>query len=201
MASTVIDNLGVMDAESSVNGSLTLTYTAPVLNKNKTVKTAGSLNYAFGATGAEGKFTDKVTQNTGALDVAFEFEIVGQALTVVDADAENPLNALKLGPVSAIEGANIYVTDGEGGPLALGPSFFETVPNSYDAATSSATLQPGTYYEYIAGTAAPGKTDLNVGAFAGEAVPEPASWALMMFGVGMVGAGLRKRAPMKVAIA
>jgi hypothetical protein len=152
------------------------------------------LKYSFGATGATPKFTQTVSSPSGALNLAFEFEITGAPLTLVDADAINPLSSGKeLGGVSP----EIYVTKGLGGPVVLGPSFFalDTPIHSYQAATDSVTLGPGNYYEYIVGSITPGTvaTHINVGAFAGAAVPEPASWALMILGVAGTGAVLRRR--------
>ena len=189
-AATVVDNMGQLTANKSVNGSVTASYT-PGTGGNP-----GVLTYDFGATGAEGAFSTSQASSTGALDLAFAFQIVGSSLSLVNADAINPLAAGNaLGAP-----ASIYVTSGLTGPTVLGASPFshDAITNSNEAATPALTLQPGDYFEHITGTISPGttampNTDINVGAFAAGAVPEPGEWALMLAGIGMIGGAMRLR--------
>lgn len=58
------------------------------------------------------------------------------------------------------------------------------------------TLAAGTYTIYLTGTAASQNTigsSIRFSSLNAAAVPEPASWGMMLLGLGMVGAGLRSR--------
>lgn len=75
-----------------------------------------------------------------------------------------------------------YIESGNGGPITF---------NSLGGALTA----DGTAYSYspvvLATIADDGTTRYGAGSFLGEAVPEPATWAMMLLGVGMIGAGLR----------
>jgi hypothetical protein len=69
-----------------------------------------------------------------------------------------------------------------------GPSLFN---NAYTYAIANLNLGAGTYQINLAGTAPPGTTFQGQVNF--NAVPEPATWALMLIGFGVMGASMRRR--------
>jgi hypothetical protein len=96
----------------------------------------------------------------------------------------------------------------DGAPQALAFELFSGTPGSGSALAPSAgtattatllqTLTPGDYYLELTTAGAPkelvtGGIRLGVGA-GSHSVPEPAGWALMLVGVGALGARLRRRA-------
>ena len=190
-AATVIDDLGVLGPSSTLAGSVIIT------------RTASALKYKFG----DGSSASQ-SSATGDLNLAFQFE-VNTPITLIYADAQNPLNSLsnQLSAPSSSTFPYIYLYDAttstdvtanppststSNGAFALtGP------PSSYNAVTDTVTLQPGTYLEYIVARAnsveGNAKTDLNVGVFSGPGVPEPATWMMMIGGLGLMGMGLRLR--------
>jgi hypothetical protein len=176
-SATTILEMGTLDPLSSVSGSVTVSYSGT------------ALSYKFPHVAAT-----SVASATGALDLGFQFEIVGQSLQFTYADAVNPLNP---GKVELGGSPDIYVYDVDSATTVLGPAVFNPSgpPAGFTAITNSTTLQPGTYIEYIQGSVAKGKVvDLNVGAFSGAvAVPEPATWAVMLIGFGGIGASMRMR--------
>ena len=82
--------------------------------------------------------------------------------------------------------SRFYISDLFG--LAVNDSFFQT-----NVANSTASFTPGTYSAYsegdLGGTA---PFLINVGPLAG-AVPEPATWLMMICGFSFAGAALRRR--------
>jgi PEP-CTERM motif len=189
-ASTVLtSSMGDLDANKSLSDSVVLTYTPATKSKPST------LVYSFGA----GPSTTLTGLTSGAVDLNFDFSIVGKALTLVFADAINPDSVNK-----ALGGSPyIYLYDITTSTAVTSNAPFSaiTIPKGYGAVTDALTLPPGSYDETVIGTLAKGTTDINVGAFAGAAVPEPATWAMMLIGVGMIGGGLRRKSRMAFAAA
>jgi hypothetical protein len=176
------DNMGTLNANQSLSDSIVLTWTAPTNGHN------GKLGYDFGVQSAH--TLTGLSAGGNAIDLTFTFKVVGQALTLVQADAINPIGIKKL----ALGGAPyIFLEDVTTSTQVTPNEFFSpiTIPKGFGAVTDQITLQPGTYTETIIGTLAQGTTDLNVGAFAGPAVPEPATWSMILFGLGLIGGGLR----------
>ena len=134
---------------------------------------------------------------SGALDLGFNFTITG-APVLAYVDAQTTPTAKN--PSAFAPGAYIYILDDATKNAVTADYTFglDTTTGGTSANTGgtdgldAVKLGPGTYTEVIAGTAKPGTTDLNVGVFT-SAVPEPATWALMLAGVAMMGAALRQR--------
>jgi hypothetical protein len=192
-AATVLsDNMGTLLANKSLPDSIVMTYTPP----HPGTGSNGTLVYSFGS----GPSTTLTGLNASAanIDLTFNFNVVGQALTLTYADATNPNNTAS----NALVGSPyIYLFDNTTSTAVTAHAPFAAIPHALSAVTDTVTLQPGSYSETVIATLVKGTTDINVGAYAGPAVPEPATWSLMLFGVGAVGASLRSRRKMATVAA
>ncbi len=177
-ALTPLTNIGVLTADESLSGSVVLT------------DTGSSLTYKFSATSVEPVVT--FTQSGSAVDLGFEFEVVGTPLTLTYASTTNNISS---GTKALIGSPYTYIYDVTTSSFVTPTATFgyDSFANSYISKTTSVTLDPGTYIDYLVGTAAKGKTNIYDGVFAGDAlsVPEPGVWALMLGGIAMMGAALR----------
>jgi len=181
-AIVISDDMGTLLANHSLSDSVSLTFTPPGKSKSN-----GKLVFAYGMNP-----TQTLTGlGSTALDLTFDFQVVGAPLTLVYADAINPTadGGKPLGGAPFIFLNDITTST----PVTTDASFESvTFPIvGLAAVTNSVTLQPGLYSETIMGTLAKGNTDLNVGAFAKAAAPEPATWSMMLFGLALIGGGLR----------
>jgi len=184
-ATLLTDNMGTLLANQSLSDSIVLQWAPPTPGHSN-----GKLISSFGVQTPH--TSAGLAAGANAIDLTFDFQVVGQALTLVQADAINPVSGTaKL----ALGGSPyIFIEDITTSTAVTGNESFLSITfplKGYGAATDQITLQPGLYSETIIGTLAKGTTDLNVGAFAGPAVPEPATWSMMLFGLALIGGGLR----------
>lgn len=77
-----------------------------------------------------------------------------------------------------------FIQSGNGGPIT-----FNNVQGHLTAVSTSYTGTPGAF----ATQADDGTTRYGAGSFLASAVPEPGTWAMMLFGFGAVGYSLRRR--------
>ena len=71
--------------------------------------------------------------------------------------------------------------------------FGAVTPPFYDSYSQTFATTAGTTYTYTFDYTGGGNPNGSIVSVSSGAVPEPASWALMMLGVGLAGAGLRGR--------
>lgn len=89
---------------------------------------------------------------------------------------------------NAIDVFTTFTTDG-----AIIPDYHNAAWTDTSFSRSSLTLNPGTYSIFVSGDCAEG-CPAGLGVRLDTAtVPEPASWALLLVGFGMVGTALRRR--------
>lgn len=127
------------------------------------------------------------TPGAGAFTTTFDFSVAVAGVFAVSAQniATSSLLAIDFDvPASNFEGTGFGETSAGGFERIYYPS-----PDG-----SVALLSPGTYSFTIVGTSGgpTAKYTLNA-AFSPSAVPEPASWALMIAGFGVLGAAFRAR--------
>jgi hypothetical protein len=77
-----------------------------------------------------------------------------------------------------------------GTPLGAN-TLLDTSINTQGAAIFDVPLQPGDYFLQLAPKYIAVNKELVSGSIQLSAVPEPATWAMMLFGVGLLGTGLR----------
>lgn len=91
-----------------------------------------------------------------------------------------------------------FIFDGNG---SNGIALESNAYNGYSGLTSFATTAGSVYYSAASFDTTEGRiniTGFTGGTFGATAVPEPATWAMMLLGFGMVGFGLRRRQASKV---
>jgi hypothetical protein len=149
----------------------------------------------------------------GAVDDQFTFDIPGAAgsqfvYTMLVNSYMQTSGGSNLTGLLGSGGANDFVQlfsglPGSGTPVAgsLTPLVYNSSSNTVTGSTLAFTLTPGDYYVEVmsAAPAAGGSPNLvdgganyTVGLFA-AAVPEPATWAMLIFGVAMIGLAARRR--------
>jgi len=141
-------------------------------------------------------FTPSTTVSAGSVDAYFNFTLTSLAtLSGASFTSTNP-GAVIFNNVGVYSGTATTTTAG----APTGTRFaFNNVQevNAFGNGIgyTPVTLTAGTYTIYLSGTA---PTQNTIGSSirfssANAAVPEPASWGLMLLGFGMVGIGLRSR--------
>ena len=144
------------------------------------------------------------TFNSAQSDTVYYQFTLGSAMTVTDASFTNS-SADKFGRFT-ISSITLYdnLFDGSGTGVVDAQSGGATISNlgSFNfGALKEVVLGPGTYTIAVEGTSGPHSTALSSSFSFAAAVPEPASWALMMVGVGVVGGTLRSRKKTAAAVA
>jgi hypothetical protein len=119
---------------------------------------------------------------TEALDGTYGFTLTTTAST------QSPGGAIV--PATDLDFSAAWVSDAFGGTWNLLPDMDNTDVNE-DWGLASLFLPAGTYTLHIQGTR--GLNTQYSGGIAFAAIPEPASWAMMLFGFGAVGFAMRRR--------
>ncbi len=104
---------------------------------------------------------------------------------------------IKIGSISDLDFTSVTLS----GPNGVSPFSLITNggPDNEDRASVKTSLTPGNYVLTIMGNSGGrGQYGGNV-AFDVGAVPEPATWGMMILGMGLVGGGLRRRRSIRVS--
>jgi len=127
-------------------------------------------------------FTIPASQNLTVVD----FFLFGSAFPDVDTGTKDIVNSFFLGGVAGPTGGGSTTTHGQ---LAAGNVLFppDNGALTFDAFTSSFTI------ETLGAPATLDGSGLEYTLFSNAAVPEPATWGLMILGFGGMGAALRGR--------
>ena len=171
----ILAGAGVLAALAMANGASAGTYNLGTLSPNHPLSQS-----VVGDMGTvDDVFTFTITNPTSLQTFAQELN-----LTITDPGVLDPSTTI-----------GIYTTGGVaiGTPQTLAVS--EAGPGGISVGASlKETIGAGTYQVEVLGSTDPANaaTDYTLGVFG--AVPEPASWAMMTLGLGLVGATLRVRA-------
>ncbi len=167
----------------NINKSVRIALTVAAIAGTSAVANAAQYNNFNGTTGTYGN--NLVVANTGGNTFSNVFTITLARAGTLSADiattAVNKATNINFGSVT-ITGPSFAV--------AKGYQFISGGASEYRA-LSAIDVAAGVYTILVSGTT--GSTSSFSGSFAFAAVPEPATWALMIFGMGMTGVALRRR--------
>jgi hypothetical protein len=178
MRKLVLGLLGATALMGASAANATLIITTPTSVSVSGPSTTDNINFTFG-------YSDSDTTSPFTETVSWWNDLAGLygiTLTAIAAAVNGPTD---------VDITSAYVTGtGIGSPINL-----LTAPGSNDLVESyylaGLNLDPGTYTLTITGTRG------NSGSFGGnvafQAVPEPATWAMMLLGFGAIGWQLRRR--------
>ena len=168
--------------------------TATVANAALTIGAAGSTNgtatsFLTSPTAIE---FDTTNPSTGSYSSFFQFNNDGFTAGVFSATASSvPLAGTTVSMLQLFTGGTVI------GGLYSGGTLVSGVSGSSNSLTLSTNLTPNTGYTLqYSGTLAAGSIPGNIsgnGAFGFAAVPEPATWGLMLLGFGGMGLVMRRR--------
>ena len=154
---------------------------------------------------------DAPYQNNTPYSLSFTASSTSTTLSVggyqLPSDETATLNAVRLGTGANLLGQTWIYTPASNGPDANqfndgssvnGLDLAGLIIGSYDTFSQTfATIVGGTYnYSFLytnSSTSAPSGFRVDVNAAAAGAVPEPATWGMMILGFGMIGAAARSR--------
>ena len=180
--------LGATAMTVATAANATLIITTPTSVSVSGPSTIDSVNYTFG-------YSDSGTNSPFTETVSWVNDLAGiYAITL--STVATRVN----GPTDVDITAAFVTGTGIGSPLNLAPNPFNTdLIENYSLAGQA--LGAGTYMLTVQGTrGASGSFGGNV-AFEAAAVPEPATWAMMLFGFGAIGWQLRRRRSSSLAFA
>lgn len=149
--------------------------------------------YDLGVLAIGSPLSQSVTDPAGPVDDVFNFSIqppplstYGQLIDFFVAGKNGSItsNVFTSGTISLYNAADTLLDQVD---LTIIPGGAALTP------TDSVNLQPGDYHFVVDGVMAAPGGNYTFGVF-GAAVPEPAAWAMMIVGVGLIGATLRVRA-------
>lgn len=154
--------------------------------------------YNLGILTASGGLSQAVTGDTGAIDDIFNFSINPPPL-----NSYGQLIDFAQTGQSGVFAPGATIGLFTSGGVAIGPAQEIATLGGLGSLGDTLTerLGPGSYYVEVVGTAADSQA-INYGlSIFGAAVPEPAAWAMMIVGLGLIGSTLRVRARREQGVA
>jgi hypothetical protein len=188
MRKMILGMLGATAMTVATAANATLVITTPTSVSVSGPSTTDSINYTFG-------YSDSDTNSPFSETVSWVNDLAGiYAITL--STVATSVN----GPTDVDITAAFVTGTGIGSPLSLSANPFNTdLIENY--ALAGQALGAGTYTLTVQGTRGDsGSFGGNV-AFEAAAVPEPATWAMMLLGFGAIGWQLRRRRSSSLAFA